>query len=59
MKKPLVIGINVEWALRVGKDEFLNSLTLAYPDHDLHAEWDKISPPKKEAIEESVKPSKK
>lgn len=36
---------NIEWALRVGKDEFVKQLSEAYPDLDMGAEYDAISPP--------------
>lgn len=50
-RSPGKIGFNVAWAKKVGKVKFLKHFKDIYPDHDLSAEWDKISPPeeKKEA----------
>jgi hypothetical protein len=45
---PLIIGFNEKWAKKVGKEKFLKHFKDIYPGHDLNAEWDKISPPKKE-----------
>jgi len=47
--QPLEIGFNVQWALKAGKAKFLKHFKPIYPDHDFNAEWDKISPPKKDA----------
>lgn len=47
MKHPIKkIAFNEEWALRVGKDAFVAALKEVYPDTDLGAEYDKISPAK-------------
>jgi len=41
-------SINKDWALKVGKEKFIKHFKDVYPDADLEAEWNKISPPKKE-----------
>jgi len=45
--QPVKPDFNKEWAKSVGKDEFVKHFTPIYPDVDLKAEWDKISPPEK------------
>ncbi|WP_160292142.1 hypothetical protein [Pedobacter lusitanus] len=46
--EPGEVGFNKEWALKAGKEKFLKHFKDIYPLRDLVAEWDKISPPKKE-----------
>lgn len=48
MQPPIKVGFNKKWAKSVGKDKFLKEFKDVYPGLDLSAEWDKISPPKKE-----------
>lgn len=50
---PGKIGFNIAWAKKTGKVKFLKHFKDIYPDHDLSAEWDKISPPE---IKEELKP---
>lgn len=48
----MTVSFNKAWAKKAGKAKFVKTFEKVYPTLDVGAEYDKISPPKKDANKE-------